>query len=73
MDEGNVGKEFVKYFEENYLRQDNCGWYIGASKPGFCNTNNQLEGHHRYLKKEVFEQKTRDMRNYIFSFNNIDS
>ena len=66
--ENDIGKEFVKSFEENYLSKENCQWFIGASRPGFCNTNNQLEGHHRYLKKEVFEQNIREMRNCFYFF-----
>ena len=63
-----IGTQFINYFEETYLCKENINWFIGASHPGFCNTNNFLEGHHRFLKKEVFEQKILDMRNFLFYY-----
>jgi len=36
-------EEFAKYFKETYIDMHN-GWFLGASEPGFWNTNNSLEG-----------------------------
>lgn len=57
----NIAPEFIQYFEKEYMNEDYRGWYIGALPPGFGNTNNILEGHHRYLKDQIFDYKTRDI------------
>ena len=61
-----VYEEFTSYFEAQYMNQKNICFYIGASPPGFSNTNNMLEGHHRYLKREIFDYEVHDMRKLNF-------
>jgi len=56
-----IAEDFIDYFEDEYMNEDNNNWYIGALPPGFGNTNNMLEGHHRYLKEQIFEYKTKDI------------
>jgi len=58
-----ISSKFIEYFEENYLSQANKSFYIGALPPGYGNTNNALEGHHRYLKSQIFENTVKSIGN----------
>jgi len=57
-------KEFVQYFEKYYICKENKMFYMGALPPGYSNTNNMLEGHHRHLKQNIFEYKVRNISKF---------
>lgn len=56
-----ISKDFVDYFEKEYMKQENMYWYIGALPEGYSNTNNMLEGHNRHLKHNLLEKKVRNI------------
>lgn len=58
-------KDFVEYFEKTYMLANNKNFHVGALPPGFSNNNNMLEGHHRFLKKEIYEYEVLDMGKLI--------
>lgn len=65
-----ISSNFLEYFEENYISKENKSFYIGALPPGFGNTNNALEGHHRYLKSQIFENVVKNISIIFFAFFN---
>ena len=54
-----ISRNFVQYFENTYLIDENKKFFIGALPPGYSSTDNLLEGHHRHLKQNIFERKVR--------------
>lgn len=60
-----ISEDFISYFQKVYLTAENKNFYIGALPPGYGNTNNMLEGHHKHLKYNIFERKTRSMGKLI--------
>lgn len=61
-----IASDFISYFENTYLNENGKTFYIGFLPPGYGNTNNMLEGHHRYLKRDIFEYKVRSIGNFRF-------
>jgi len=62
----NISSDFITYFEDTYFNENEKTFHIGFLPPGFGNTNNMLESHHRYLKRDVFEYKVRSLGNILF-------
>ena len=60
-----IEERFIPYFENTYMAPQNKGFYIGKLPPGYGRTNNCLEGHHRYIKDEIFQKRSMDMGNFF--------
>ena len=56
-----LSQDFIPYFQNEYMTEENKGFIIGSLPPGYSNTNNMLEGHHRHLKHNIFEKKVRSI------------
>ena len=63
-----IQPEFISYFESTYFKKEERTFYIGFLPPGYGNTNNMLEGHHRFLKRDIFEYQVRKLCNIFLFF-----
>ena len=48
-----IAANFIEYFEDFYMKEENMYFYIGALPPAYGNTNNTVYSGKRYLLYEL--------------------
>ena len=52
-------KEFVKYFEDNWIKGDHNTWQIYQSPPGYAKTNSPIESFNAVIKRDFTKRRKR--------------